>query len=1009
MLRFAYKLMPVNLPRFFLKRLPAVLCAVIPLTALAQQPAPPKPVTPQPVAPKPATPPAPGQPPAPAGNTVDLPQVTESDKLSSEAMAAFDGGDYQGCLTKLDLLLAKDEISKATDPKIIQILEPIYYVKGAALYNLKKYDEAITALKAYLAKYPQGKQKEDAVYSMANSFMALKKYDEALVELAKLELIPTLRDEALFFEAGIYYEKKDFKAAEKPLTLLTEKGLTSGISIRAAVMLGSIYTQLGQFDKATKVMLDIRRNFDRVDDKAQFNATILELGDKLFRAGLPREAQLIYQMVQTKDELLVAQKSAIEKKQKEIPIALDTFRSTKDRAYLRKRDRLEREVKQDEASLEQLEKTPDFMVGILIRRGRAYSEFGRQREAQIIYDYILENFPDAKEERDAAAFSRVLSFVDLGKVKEAIAAASYYLEKFPEGKQRDTATYLQGALALDANDPKTAISFFGTAVAQADDNMKKSAIYPRMMFLLGVANFSLNEYALAGKQFQDYLAKFPQGDFVQEAEYRLALCTLFADKEIGYKKAVGLFESYLKKYPSGDFATDAKYRIAVCNMTAGDHAQVIKDCDAWLKSYPGDRMAGEILALKGDALIALKRSTEAADVYRDSALAATTEEVVMYSIMAAAKQYQDQANWQEIDSMFRKFLEKYPDHSGAVAAYFYIAQAMIKQGKPQEAKAFLADKIRDNISDPHKEAVERLLLQLTQLCVKKPRMPAGQAAPATSPAATSGNATEATPTPRPKPDPSIEFEEIMATFPDTPAAKARKLFARSELENMRRKPEESAKYLNQLADSSQPEDLSPMLLGKVGDTLFARGEDAKAGEMYDQIIGGFAKSEYADYGYVGRGDIAMRQGKFDEALKNYTIAVDEIELSKLKEATVGKAKALFALKKYPEAAKIFETVAGIKEWRGEATAESLYYLGRIAQESKDYPKAIAFYQRIFLTHQKYPKIVAKAYMDSAMCFKELGKGVEAKNTYAELLRNEKLKAAKVPELAEAQKQFDQLP
>ena len=448
---------------------------------------------------------------------------------------------------------------------------------------------------------------------------------------------------------------------------------------------------------------------------------------------------------------------------------------------------------------------------------------------------------------------------------------------------------------------------------------------------------------------------------------------------------------------------------AASSMVPGEFEKVVKDCDDWLKEFPGDRMTGEILALKGDALVQLKKTKEAADCYKASAEATASDEVLMYSIMAAAKQYQDLTDWEAINTMFRNFLENHPDHPGTVAAYYYIAQAMIKQKKIQEAKAFLADKIRDNISDPHQEAVERLLLQLTQLCVKKPRMPA-EATPPAAPAATSGNATAAAPatTPAPKPDPLIEFEEIMATFPDTPAAKARKLFARSELENMRRKPDAGAKYLDQLVDSAQPEDLSPMLLGKVGDTLFLRGQDAKAREMYQQIIGSFSHSEYADFAYVGLGDLAMRMGKFDEALKNYTIAADEIEMSKLKEATVGKAKALFALKKYPEAAKLFEMVAGTKEWRGEATAESLYYLGQVAQETKDYAKAIAFYQRIFLTHQKYPKIVAKAYMDSATCFKELGKSTEAKATYAEMLRNEKLKAAKVPELAEARKQIDQL-
>jgi tetratricopeptide (TPR) repeat protein len=972
----------------------AFLCAAIPFAASAQQPV------------------APTGAPAAGG---DLPPATESDKLCSEAMAAFDAGDFQGTLDKLDTLFARGEIANATDPKILQILDPVFYVKGAALYNLKKYEEALVALKLYLSKYPQGKQKEDAIFSIANSFIALKKYDEALGELAKLEKIPSLREDALLLEASIYYEKKDFQAAQRPLSILTENGLTTPAAIRASVIQGSIYTQLGQFDKATKTMLDVRREFDRIDDKAQFNSTILDLGDKLFRAGLPREAQVIYQMVQTKDELRAAQKASIERKKREIPLALDAFRTTKDPSFLRKRTRLEGEVKQAETSLEQLEKIPDPMIGILIRRGRAYAEFGRQREALIIYDHILDNFPDDKEERDVAAFSRILAFVDLQKVKEAIGAAESYLEKFPQGRQRETATYLRGALALDNNDPRAAVTYFGTSLSQADDAMKKSELYPKMIFLLGVANFSLSDFPAAAKQFADYISQFPQGDFVQESEYRTALCALFADKEIGYKKAVGLFESYLKKYPSGEFATDAKYRIAVCDMTAasssmvpGEFEKVVNDCDAWLAEFPGERMTGEILALKGDALVQLKKTKEAADCYQASAEATASDEVLMYSIMAAAKQYQDLGDWETMNTMFRSFLEKHPDHPGAVAAYYYIAQAMIKQKKTQEAKAFLADKIRDNISDPRKEAVERLLLQLAQLCVKKPRMP-DEATPA-SPAATSGNATAAAPatTPRPKPDPSIEFEEILATFPDTPAAKARKLYARSELENMRRKPEAGAEYLDRLADSAQPEDLSPMLLGKVGDTLFLRGQDAKSREMYQQIIGSFSNSEYADYAYVGLGDLAMRAGNYDEALKNYTIAADELEMSKLKEATVGKAKALFALQKYPEAAKIFETVTGIKEWRGEATAESLYYLGRIAQENKDFAKAIAFYQRIFLTQQKYPKLVAKAYMGSAMCFKELGKTTEAKNTYAEMLRNEKLKAAKVPELDEARKQIDQL-
>jgi TolA-binding protein len=536
-----------------------------------------------------------------------------------------------------------------------------------------------------------------------------------------------------------------------------------------------------------------------------------------------------------------------------------------------------------------------------------------------------------------------------------------------------------------------------------------------MIFLVGVAKFVLGEYEEATRRFEEYLSKFPGAEMAEEAQYRIALATLFGGKEIGYKKAIGLFQNYLGKFPNGSFVTDAEYRIAVCRMTAGEHEAVVKACDDWMRKHRGENIAGEVLALKGDALDAMGRKPEAALAYEESSDVATSEEVLSYSLFEAAKRYQDLGDWQRMEEMFRKFLRNRPDHPSEVAAYFYIGQAMNKQGKIQEAKEFVAGKIREFIEDPRKEAVERLLSQLAQMCVRKPRQPPGAEIPPAPMPEVAATGTDGVPVPTPVPvprvkvDPTIEFEEILATFPDTPTAAARKLFARSELEMMRRKPLESAGYFAQIVETAKPEALSPILLGRVGDALLAKGEVEKAREMYDQIIGAFPKSEFADFGYVGRGELAMREKNWKEALKNFTIAADEIAASsKLRDATLGKARAMFELQQYDEAEKLFELVSSAKEWRGEATAVSLHYLGRIAQQRKDYAKAIAFFQRVYLTHQKYPAIVALAYLDSADCFKDLGKVQEARNTYAEMLRNEKLKAAKVPQLEEARKRMEQL-
>jgi tetratricopeptide (TPR) repeat protein len=133
-------------------------------------------------------------------------------------------------------------------------------------------------------------------------------------------------------------------------------------------------------------------------------------------------------------------------------------------------------------------------------------------------------------------------------------------------------------------------------------------------------------------------------------------------------------------------------------------------------------------------------------------------------------------------------------------------------------------------------------------------------------------------------------------------------------------------------------------------------------------------------------------------MKSYDDAIDLAGAqNRLREATVGKACALFALERLDDAAKLFETIAGTKEWRGEATALSLHHLGLIAARRGDQPKAIAFFQRVFVSQGRHTDWVAKSYLESGRAFEALGKNTEAVATYREMLRNERLRER--PEIA----------
>jgi TolA-binding protein len=201
--------------------------------------------------------------------------------------------------------------------------------------------------------------------------------------------------------------------------------------------------------------------------------------------------------------------------------------------------------------------------------------------------------------------------------------------------------------------------------------------------------------------------------------------------------------------------------------------------------------------------------------------------------------------------------------------------------------------------------------------------------------------------------------------------------------------------------------LSPLLLGELGDYLLRAEKFDQAPGFYQRLLDDFPKSQTVDYAYNGLGEIAYQKKDFPKALSYFTDGAVKIAAAqKLKEISLGRARALLALGKLDEAQKAFEQVAAVREWRGEATACSVYSLGQIAAKRGKWAEANAYFQRVYVGYQKFLPWVAKAYIASGESFEKLGQIQEATNTYRELLRNEKL--SDFNEATEARKRLDAL-
>jgi tetratricopeptide (TPR) repeat protein len=173
-----------------------------------------------------------------------------------------------------------------------------------------------------------------------------------------------------------------------------------------------------------------------------------------------------------------------------------------------------------------------------------------------------------------------------------------------------------------------------------------------------------------------------------------------------------------------------------------------------------------------------------------------------------------------------------------------------------------------------------------------------------------------------------------------------------------------------IASDFKLEDLSPLLLGATGDYLLGKGRFDPAAAFYQRLLDDFPKSQMVDFAYNGLGEIAYQKKDYPKALRYFADGTEKIAaVQKLKDITLGRAKTLFALGKLDEAQKGFEQVASVREWRGEATAFSVYSLGQIAAKRGKWAEANAYFQRVYVGYQKFLPWVAKAYMRAARVLK----------------------------------------
>ena len=933
--------------------------------------------------------------------------ASEAGQLWKSGHEAFAAGDYPKAATDFSSLIwkaAPDPLKWADStttnlppPTLAKWLEPAFYMLGASYFNAKEYPKAIGNFNRYFKLFPQSPRLDEIRFSMGEAQLLSNNPTEAITCFTQLLPMPLYHEKCVILLADSYP-----KAGKLPEAIgLLEKeakqpNLVPAYLGKINLKLVALYQENAEIDQAVALLQQIDANISDIPDVTEFNTLAVHLGDDFLRKNKVPEALNCYRRVRANEQVLAIEKEQIAVLKKQLAdnlarIQADPVNSSD--LQMAGKD-IQTQIDKDEKILAAYTTLPPILPPLFLRIGRAYSVAGQLWEAAVVYRELMRRYPH-EPEAEPALYGSIVVFDRARQADRAQAFCQAYLTQYPQGKYADSVGYLRGTLAYDAQQFDQAVAYFEDSIKNHPDNPRREQIE----IILGDIKLRQQKFDEAIAAYAKYQSDYPKGERLEQAEYRSALALLFGGKTEAADTAI---RAYLKKYPSGNYVSDAGYRLDVIKFAARQYDDVIADGLVWQQKYGTAGPLAEMLSLMGDSYAFLDKQDEAFKAYTRSYKAAQTNEVVNYALMAAAKILQKQANWPGVVQMFQEFIKANPDSPYTVEAVSWIGRADVKLGKVDEAKQYMAATAKQYLNDPSREAVDEILTQLAQLYGKRHLMPVTLATPVANTISAQAPAVA-------DDDPSQDLE-VALTIPGLDkklTASARLLYAKSELARIQRKPEIEAKILLDIAAKFKPEDLSPALLGQVGDCLVQAGQPDQAEPFYHDLLDEYDSSPLIDYAYNGLGRIAYDKKDYKKALGYYAKALDKgVATAKLKEITLGQAQTLLALNRLEEARPLFEQVASNRAWRGEATALSVLSLGRIQMQQQKYAEANAFFQRVFVAYQKYPAIQAKAYLNSGEAFEKLGKTTEAANTYNEMLRNPTLTS--YPEAGEVKQRLENL-
>lgn len=904
-------------------------------------------------------------------------------RIREAGALAFAKGDFAEALPHFEELIRIQGGSQVS--QVVASLERVYYHAALCLFLTGDFAGAETAFIRYNKKYPRGNFIHESHVYIADVQRFSGRLDQAIrsyeAALRRFTYMPDLRTDIHMAIARCHLAGNNWDRAVEPLRQAFESAPDIEGRNRCATLLATAYLKTLDMEAIYPMVPYLLTRASLAARSIAFNLAAIEAGDVLFGEERYREALWIHRLVYPYGEI----QERTERYLDDLNRRLEYGRryETQPRRLMR----LQEWVAETDAELKMLqEQVENYDEPLLYRIARGYMEARRYREGCEVFLQLHET--GSAEVADEALYLAFACAANVAPLDRAFDIGRRYMDTYPAGAWYDILTLMVAQLHAAGKNWPAVIQHL-REVLQVRPEHQSAA---ECLYLLGYAHFMEEQFAPARERLKELQTRFPEGDLVDDAIYWSAMAAMF---DGDFEPAEKDFTRLLEQARDSAYATDASYRRAVCNYALGDYAVSDERLAAFATRNPGHDLIGEVLVTRGDIAGALGRIDAAVGFYQEAMGVVTNQlniEQFNHCAFQAGQILYDHQRYGDVRAHFARYLDMGREGSNPPLAIYWIGRSMWQMGERAGAARFYREASLKYGRDRQSVGVDMILDELVAA--------AGRSTPDVA---------------------RVVWEDIALTIR---AARDRAdrvtmlRFQRLLLYHPDLQPGARETLLDQIVAGTNIPYASPAVLETMLSTAQARKQNALVESVARAIIVDFGETDYALDARMVLARRALGQAReMDSGAVArdglYAEAEEHLTFIRNVHATSGEAaEALLMLgeihlqyNRVKQAEQCYIDVLGVRGWRN-LWPRALLGRGACAEAGRDWLRATAFYERIYVLYAGQRELVAQAYLKRAECLHRGFEDVKAVETLKAMLAQEDL--GSYPEYVQARQLLSRL-